>query len=59
MPVVDSSDLTNANIPETVVHTKLKLRGKGKTVRFRFDSEAGKDFVLLGYGLIGGKNGRI
>jgi hypothetical protein len=59
MPVVDSSDLTNANMPETVVHTRLKLRGKGKTVRFRFDSETGKDFVLLGYGLIGGKNGRI
>jgi hypothetical protein len=59
MPVVDSSDLTSVDIPETVVHTRLKLRGKGKTVRFRFDSEAGKDFVLLGYGLIGGKNGRI
>lgn len=59
MPVVDSSDLNTVDIPETVVHTRLKLRGKGKTVRFRFDSEAGKDFVLLGYGFIGGKNGRI
>jgi hypothetical protein len=59
MPVVDSSDLNTIDIPETVIHTRLKLRGKGKTVRFRFDSETGKDFVLLGYGLIGGKNGRI
>jgi len=35
------------------------LRGRGKTVRFRFDSEEGKDFVLLGYGILGGRNGRI
>lgn len=59
MPVVDPNDLTVTNIPETVINTRLKLRGKGKTVRFRFDSEEGKDFVLLGYGLIGGRNGRI
>lgn len=59
MPVVNPNDLTQTNIPETVVHTRLKLRGKGKTVRLRFDSETGKDFVLLGYGLIGGRNGRI
>jgi hypothetical protein len=59
MPVVNPNDLTATNIPETVINTRLKLRGRGKTVRLRFDSEEGKDFVLLGYGLIGGKNGRI
>lgn len=59
VPVVNPNDLTQTNIPETVVHTRLKLRGKGKTVRLRFDSEDRKDFVLLGYGLLGGRNGRI
>ncbi len=59
MPVVNPSDLTQTNIPETVVHTRLKLRGKGKSVRLKFESEAGKDFVLLGWGFLGGRNGRI
>lgn len=59
MPVVNPSILSETGIPETVVHTRLKLRGKGKTVRIRFDSEEGKDFNLLGYGLLGGRNGRI
>lgn len=59
MPVVNSSDLSATNIPETVIRTRLKLRGKGKSVRLRFESEEGKDFVLLGYGILGGKNGRI
>ena len=59
MPVVNPNNLSETGIPETVVHTRLKLRGRGKTVRFRFDSEEGKDFVLLGYGILGGRNGRI
>lgn len=59
MPVVNPNDLSETNIPETVIHTRLKLRGKGKTVRLKFESEAGKDFVLLGWGLLGGRNGRI
>ena len=32
-----------------VVHTRSKVRGKGKSVRFLFESETGKDFHLLGW----------
>lgn len=59
VPVVDPTDLTKTNIPSTVINTRLKLRGRGKSVRLRFEGEDGKDFVLLGWGLLGGKNGRI
>ena len=59
MPVVNPADLTDTGIPETMIRTRLKLRGKGKSLRLKFESESGKDFILLGYGLIGGKNGRI
>lgn len=32
-----------------VVETKNKVRGKGKSLHIRFESEAGKDFQLLGW----------
>lgn len=35
-----------------VVTTKNKVRGKGKAIRIRFESEAGKDFFLLGWGMV-------
>jgi len=34
-----------------VVSTKSKLRGQGKAIRLRWDTEAGKDFRLLGWGI--------
>lgn len=34
-----------------VVHTKLKIRGKGKALTVRFESEDGKDFQLLGFAI--------
>ena len=34
---------------EAVVYTKLKVRGKGKSLSLRFESESGADFQLLGY----------
>lgn len=34
-----------------VVHTKLKIRGKGKALTIRFESEDGKDFQLLGFAI--------
>ena len=54
--VVDSSDLATFPYPETVVSTKLKIRGKGESVRLRFESEQGKDFVLLGFGYVVASN---
>lgn len=32
-----------------VAVTKLKVRGKGVAVAFRFESEPGKDFQLIGF----------
>ncbi len=59
MPVVDPGNLDSFNYPETVITTRLKLRGKGRSVRLKFESEQGKNFVLLGYSMMGGVNGRF
>lgn len=37
--------------PYNVIETKTKIRGKGKALVLRFESEEGKDFELLGWGL--------
>lgn len=34
-----------------VIETKNKIRGKGKSVSLRFESESGKDFQLLGWSI--------
>lgn len=57
MPVV--GDLNSWVYPSTVISTKLKLRGKGRSSRLRFESEQGKDFILLGYGVIDARNQRF
>jgi hypothetical protein len=59
MPVVDPDNLNSFNYPDTVITSRLKLRGRGRSVRLKFESEQGKDFVLLGYSMIGGVNGRV
>ena len=59
MPIVDPSDLTDFGYPDTVVDTRLKIRGRGKSMRFRFESEEGKDFHLLGYGVLSATNRRF
>lgn len=57
--VVNPNDLTEFNYPEDVVTTRLKLRGKGRSVRVKYESETGKDFLLLGWGMIQGANPRF
>ena len=42
--------------PESVIATRLKLRGKGRVVKVRVESESGKDFILLGYSMVQGIN---
>jgi len=59
MPVVNPSDLSSFNYPNSVIDTRLKVRGKGKSMRLRFESEEGKDFILIGYGIIHAKNQRF
>ena len=57
-PVVNPGDLSSFNYPKSVVQTRLKIRGKGKSMRFRFESEEGKDFHLLGFSVIHARNNR-
>lgn len=45
--------------PDTVISTRLKVRGTGRSMRLRFESEEGKDFILIGYGVIQGANQRF
>lgn len=37
---------------QKVITTKHKLRGRGKALRLRLESEAGKDLQLLGWGML-------
>ena len=57
--VVNSLDLTDFDYPDTVITTRIKLTGRGRVMRLRFESEQGKDFILLGYGVLGGRNSRF
>lgn len=57
--VVNPGDLTSFDYPATVITTRMKLTGRGRVMRLRFESEQGKDFVLLGYGVLGGRNQRF
>jgi hypothetical protein len=59
VPVVNTSNLAEWDYPEEVVSTRLKLRGYGRSMRLRFESEQGKDFILLGYGVLTGANQRF
>lgn len=56
-PVVDPSDLTFAYPYDTIV-CRTKIRGKGRVMRMRFESETGKDFYLIGWEIISGSNPR-
>jgi hypothetical protein len=58
-PIVNPASLGSFGYPETVITTRLKVRGRGRSMRMRFESEQGKDFVLLGYGVLGGRNNRF
>ena len=57
-PVVNVGDLNSFDYPESVLATRIKLRGRGRVVKFRFASETGKDFNILGYNVISTKTGR-
>lgn len=59
MPIVDAGELASWNYPEEIVTTRLKMRGHGRSMRLRFESEQGKDFVLLGFGVIHATNSRF
>jgi len=52
--VVDS--LTSFPSPTTILSTRLKLRGRGRVVRIRFQGVPGKNFNLLGWETMDAKN---
>lgn len=47
-PIVPES-LSSFPSPTTVLSTRLKLRGRGRVVKLRFEGSEGKDFNLLGW----------
>ena len=57
--VVDPNNIDNFPYPEEVITTRLKMRGTGRSMRLRYESEQGKDFNLLGWGIIQGRNPRF
>lgn len=59
VPVVDPDSLGSINYPTDTVVTKSKVRGRGRSMKLRFESSAGKDFHLVGYEVIGAKNTRF
>ncbi len=59
VPVVDPNDLSSINYPTDTVVTKSKVRGRGRSMKLRFESTEGKDFHLVGYEVIGARNSGI
>tara|TARA_R110002020_G_scaffold109660_2_gene253686 strand:- start:3630 stop:5810 length:2181 start_codon:yes stop_codon:yes gene_type:complete len=55
VPIVDPNSLDSFSYPHSIISSKLKLRGRGKVVKIRFESEEGYDFNLIGYEMIGDK----
>lgn len=54
--IVDTTDLTNFPSPTTVLTTRLKLRGRGRVVKLRFEGQTGKGFNLLGWETLDARN---
>lgn len=59
VPIADPADLSTFWSGRDVLTTRLKLRGRGRSVKLRFNSEQGKDFHLLGYNVLAQSPGRF
>lgn len=57
-PIPDPNDLT-FNYPYDTIVSRTKIRGKGRVLRMRFESEQGKDFYLIGWESIVASNPRF
>jgi hypothetical protein len=44
--------------PYDTIVCRTKVRGKGRVMRMRFESETGKDFYLIGWEIVSGTNPR-
>lgn len=58
-PVVDTNNLADTGQNRSVVTSRLKVRGHGRSMRLKFIAEEGKNFVLLGYSVLIGANARF
>ncbi len=59
VPVVNTSSLDSFDYPDSVISTKLRIRGRGRSFKLRFEGEEGKGFKLLGWETLVGKNDRV
>lgn len=59
VPNIDTMDLSDFGYSHTVVITRLKVRGRGRVMKLKFESQEGKDFHLLGYNVLGQLPGRF
>ena len=57
LTTVDTNNLT-FNYPYDTLVCRTKIRGKGRVLRMRFESETGKDFYLIGWEMISATNPR-
>jgi hypothetical protein len=54
-PIVDPNNLTFTYPYDTIV-ARTKIRGKGRVLRMRFESETGKDLNLIGWETVDASN---
>lgn len=57
--IVDTTNLSSFNYPYQIIQTRNQVRGRGRSMRLRFESSTGKDFHLLGYEVIQAVNRTI
>jgi len=57
-PVPNPNNLT-FNYPYDTIVSRTKIRGKGRVLRMRFESEQGKDFYLIGWETVVASNPRF
>lgn len=58
-PVLNPSNTGDNGFNKSVVTSRLKVRGSGRSLRLRYEAEEGKNFVLLGYSVLIGANARF
>lgn len=54
----DNTNLNDFDYPEDVITSRVKIRGHGRSMRIKYESTQGKDFLLLGWGMVQGRNPR-
>lgn len=57
LPIFDGGG--DLNYPTTVVTSRLRLRGRGRSFRIRFESTGANDFHLLGYDVLTQSKGSL